>query len=108
MSTAVRALILAAIAENPVMIFSKSYCPYCTRVKALFDELKVVYKALELDLDEQGQAIQAALKELTGQSTVPNVYVNGTHVGGCDSTIAANKSGKLKELLDSSAPKPKA
>ncbi|KAF9126008.1 hypothetical protein BGW39_007000 [Mortierella sp. 14UC] len=100
MSAAIRTLIKSSIATNPVMIFSKSYCPYCMRVKDLFDDLDVPYKALELNQHEQGAQIQNDLKTLTGQSSVPNVFVKGTHVGGSDDTHAANESGRLRELLD--------
>ncbi|KAG0349032.1 hypothetical protein BG004_002560 [Podila humilis] len=100
MSAAVRALIRQSIAENPVMIFSKSYCPYCLRVKDLFDDMQVKYKALELDEHELGDEIQQSLKAFSGQSTVPNVYVKGSHVGGSDATHAAQTSGRLQELLD--------
>ncbi|KAF9416766.1 hypothetical protein BGZ94_010124 [Podila epigama] len=100
MSAAVRALIRQSIAENPVMIFSKSYCPYCLRVKDLFDDMHVKYKALELDEHDLGDEIQQSLKALSGQATVPNVYIKGNHVGGSDATQAAKESGKLQELLN--------
>jgi len=48
---------------------------------------------------EDGVAIQEALFEKTKQKTVPNVFVNGKHVGGCDATIQAHKDGRLAELL---------
>ncbi|KAG0083334.1 hypothetical protein BGZ93_001902 [Podila epicladia] len=91
MSAAVRTLIRQSIAENPVMIFSKSYCPYCLRVKDLFEDMHVKYQALELDEHDLGDEIQ---------STVPNVYIKGNHVGGSDATHAAQSSGKLQELLN--------
>ena len=47
----------------------------------------------------QGAEIQAALLDLTGQKTVPNVFINGQHLGGCDSTVAAKESGKLQAML---------
>ncbi|KAF9278025.1 hypothetical protein BGZ74_003203 [Mortierella antarctica] len=100
MSAAVRTLIRQSIAENPVMIFSKSYCPYCLRVKDLFDDMHVKYKALEIDEHNLGDEIQQNLKSLSGQSTVPNVYIKGNHVGGSDDTHAAQSSGKLQELLN--------
>ncbi|KAF9909446.1 thioredoxin reductase [Linnemannia zychae] len=100
MSAAIRTLIKQSIASNAVMIFSKSYCPYCLRVKDLFDDLNVPYKALELDQHDQGVQIQNDLKTLTGQSSVPNVFIKGTHLGGCDDTHAARDSGRLRELLD--------
>uniref|UniRef100_H3B6J5 thioredoxin-disulfide reductase (NADPH) n=1 Tax=Latimeria chalumnae TaxID=7897 RepID=H3B6J5_LATCH len=49
---------------------------------------------------EDGSSIQEMLKEMTGQKTVPNVFVSKIHVGGCDKTIAAHKGGLLQKLLD--------
>ncbi|KAG0375232.1 MAG: glutaredoxin [Linnemannia gamsii] len=99
-ASSIRTLIKTSIASNAVMIFSKSYCPYCLRVKDLFDDLNVPYKALELDEHDQGPQIQNDLKTLTGQTSVPNVFVKGTHVGGSDDTHLARDGGRLKELLD--------
>eukprot|EP00276_Gloeochaete_wittrockiana_P010376 CAMPEP_0184652368 /NCGR_PEP_ID=MMETSP0308-20130426/10069_1 /TAXON_ID=38269 /ORGANISM="Gloeochaete witrockiana, Strain SAG 46.84" /LENGTH=104 /DNA_ID=CAMNT_0027087205 /DNA_START=2089 /DNA_END=2403 /DNA_ORIENTATION=- len=90
-----------AIGQDPVVVFSKTYCPYCTKVKGLFEELKVKAKIYELDDLPDGDSIQEALAAITGQRTVPNVFIGGNHVGGCDNTVAAQKSGKLKQLLSS-------
>ncbi|KAL9838461.1 thioredoxin reductase 3 [Geothlypis trichas] len=87
------------ITSHRVMIFSKSYCPYCNKVKELFRSLHVDYYALELDVTDDGASIQQVLAELTNQRTVPNVFVNGTHVGGCDATYQAYKDGSLQKLL---------
>ncbi|KAG9321248.1 hypothetical protein KVV02_003922 [Mortierella alpina] len=99
-ASTIRSLVRTSIASNPVMIFSKSYCPYCLRVKDLFDDLSVPYQALELDEHEYGDEIQLHLKKISGQSTVPNVFIKGTHLGGSDDTNAANASGSLKALLN--------
>jgi len=82
------------------MIFSKSYCPYCKRTKELFEQLGKPFKVYELDLDPKGSELQAALKELTQQQTVPNVFIGGKHIGGHDATMAAKKSGTLEKLLN--------
>ena len=88
------------IDKNKVVIFSKSYCPHCTKTKDLFKNLKVDGTVIyELDDMKNGADIQAALLDMTGQRTVPNVFIKGKHVGGNDNVQAANKSGKLKELL---------
>ncbi|XP_075687917.1 thioredoxin reductase 3 [Rhinoderma darwinii] len=87
--------------KNPVMIFSKSYCPYCDRVKELFTSLGKEYFALELDLCDDGNSIQEVLYEMTGQKTVPNVFVYKSHIGGCDKTLLAHQNGSLQKLLDS-------
>ena len=48
---------------------------------------------------DNGAAVQEALKDITKQNTVPNVFVNGEHVGGCDSTTEAFSSGKLSQMI---------
>ena len=89
------------IANNDVMVFSKSYCPYCSATKTLFEKMDGVdATVIELDLDkENGEAIQQALLDMTGQRTVPNVFVKGKHIGGNDDTQLAAKMGKIKKLL---------
>ncbi|PRP79274.1 hypothetical protein PROFUN_14257, partial [Planoprotostelium fungivorum] len=88
------------IKDNSVVVFSKSYCPYCTRAKSALKELGADAKILELDQIDNGSAIQEYLKKKTNQSTVPNVFVKQQHIGGCDDTLAAIKRGKLHELLE--------
>ncbi|KAF9157715.1 thioredoxin reductase [Actinomortierella ambigua] len=99
-SSLVRNIVKKGITENPVMVFSKSYCPYCLRVKDLFEDMDVKYNALELDEHDHGEEIQQLLKHVTKQSTVPNVFVKGYHVGGSDATEEAKFTGKLQELLN--------
>jgi len=48
---------------------------------------------------DNGTAVQEVLKDITKQNTVPNVFVNGDHVGGCDSTLAAFSNGKLSRMV---------
>ncbi|KAG5644971.1 hypothetical protein DXG03_007343 [Asterophora parasitica] len=74
----VQQLVDSAIAENKIAIFSKSYCPYCKKAKALFAEEfpDVETKVYELDERDDGAAIQQYLLEKTGQRTVPNVFVS--------------------------------
>ncbi|XP_042872148.1 thioredoxin reductase 1, cytoplasmic-like [Penaeus japonicus] len=88
------------IKENKVMVFSKSYCPFCHKVKALFKQLNVNYGVLELDLIEDGAQVQEALIAKSGQRTVPNVFINGEHLGGADKTIETHTSGELLPLIN--------
>ncbi|OTB02623.1 hypothetical protein M426DRAFT_322541 [Hypoxylon sp. CI-4A] len=85
------------IDENAVAVFSKSWCPYCAASKKLLDSTGAKYKAIELDELPDGSAIQAALQEISGQRTVPNIWINKKHIGG-NSDLQA-KSGELKDLL---------
>ncbi|XVF14075.1 hypothetical protein REPUB_Repub09cG0025600 [Reevesia pubescens] len=87
------------VSTNSVVVFSKSYCPYCVTVKQLLQQLGASFKAIELDNEGDGAEIQAALAEWTGQRTVPNVFISGKHIGGCDTTTAMHKDGKLIPLL---------
>ncbi|KAG2230084.1 hypothetical protein INT48_005086 [Thamnidium elegans] len=87
------------ISNNKVVVFSKTYCPYCTKAKNLLKELGIEFYAIELDNEEQGAAIQQYLHDKTGQRTVPNIFIAGQHVGGCDSLFAAKANGSLKKLL---------
>ncbi|CAM8959250.1 unnamed protein product [Rhodiola kirilowii] len=87
------------VSSNSVVVFSKSYCPYCVRVKKLLAELGATFKAVELDNESDGSEIQAALAEWTKQRTVPNVFIGGKHIGGCDDTVGLNSQGKLVPLL---------
>ncbi|XP_035865287.1 thioredoxin reductase 3 isoform X2 [Phyllostomus discolor] len=94
-----RRRILGLIEGHRVVIFSKSYCPHCTRVKELFSSLGVECKILELDQDDDGASVQEVLSDITNQRTVPNIFVNKVHMGGCDQTFQAHQSGLLQKLL---------
>ncbi|RWS22017.1 glutaredoxin-C6-like protein [Leptotrombidium deliense] len=94
-----RAQIENEIKSGKVVIYSKSKCPYCVKVKQLFDSLNVQFKAIELDQLENGAALQQALSEKTGKRTVPQVFINEKLIGGCDDTMAKNESGELALLL---------
>lgn len=83
------------IKDNKVMVFSKTTCPFCTKIKNLFDSLGFKYEVLELDQLAEGPAIQAALAEKSGQRTVPNVFINGDHIGGCDDTLRLHADNTL-------------
>eukprot|EP00270_Netrium_digitus_P004833 TRINITY_DN1621_c0_g1_i1.p1 TRINITY_DN1621_c0_g1~~TRINITY_DN1621_c0_g1_i1.p1 ORF type:complete len:103 (+),score=22.04 TRINITY_DN1621_c0_g1_i1:120-428(+) len=93
------AKVQALVEENPLMVFSKSYCPYCARVKKLLKSLGAKMKVIELDTEEDGNSLQSALASWTGQRTVPNVFIDGKQIGGCDDTVAVHNAGKLVPLL---------
>jgi glutaredoxin len=83
-----------------VVVFSKSYCPFCVQTKELFEGLDIEIKVHELDeMGEDGPALQHALLQMSGQKSVPNIFIKGTHIGGNSDIQAAAKDGKLKEML---------
>lgn len=62
--------------------------------------MSVNAKVIELDQVDNGDDIQRALQVISGQRTVPNVFVKGQHLGGNDDTQAAARNGKLKQMLE--------
>lgn len=82
-----------------MVIFSKSYCPYCDKAKRAFADLGATPVVHELDERSDGGAIQAELGKVTGATSVPRVFVNGKFIGGGDDTAALKKSGALKTML---------
>jgi glutaredoxin 3 len=98
-SSSIPAMIQSEIDSSKVVVFSKSYCPYCLATKKLFKDLGVDAKVIELDKRSDGDAIQSELLKMTGQRTVPNTFINGQHLGGNDKAQAAAKSGELQKKL---------
>ena len=82
-----------------MVVWAKSWCPYCDKVKALFETMEVTHLAVDLDKFNQEKALVKVLTDMTGQRTVPNVFIGGAHVGGCDDTMALKDSGNLQRML---------
>ena len=87
------------IAAHDVVVFSKSSCPFCKKTKALMEDLKVEATVYELNQMDNGADIQDALLDLSGQGTVPNVFVKGEHIGGNQECQDAVKEGTLQSKL---------
>jgi glutaredoxin 3 len=94
-----RKVVAAALAENPVIVFSKTYCPYCDKAKAALRAEGARFRVIELDERRDGDVIQAELARLTGRRTVPNVFIAGASIGGGDDTAALQRSGALRAML---------
>lgn len=80
-----------------VKMFTSAYCPYCSRAKSLLERRGVV------DLEEvyvDGQpALRSQMTQLTGRTSVPQIFIGDTHVGGCDDLHALDGRGGLMPLL---------
>ncbi|WZZ09827.1 hypothetical protein YC2023_095748 [Brassica napus] len=88
------------VTENVVVVYSKTWCSYCIEVKTLFKRLGVQPLVIELnELGPQGPQLQKVLERLTGQRTVPNVFVGGKHIGGCTDTVKLKRKGDLALML---------
>jgi glutaredoxin 3 len=79
-----------------VIIYSSDYCPFCQRALALLDSKGVSYQTISVD----GQlAVRQAMAERAGRTSVPQIWIGDTHVGGCDDLYALEAAGKLDALL---------
>lgn len=79
-----------------VVIYSKNYCPYCDRAKALFKAKNVPYEEIKVDdLPE----LYEELKNKTGMRTVPQIFINDKLIGGFTDLAALDQKGELDPLL---------
>ncbi len=79
-----------------VEIYTKFACPYCFRAKLLLESKGVEYQ----EIDAMGGAPrEEMLARSHGQTTVPQIFINGTHVGGSDDLQALDGAGKLEAML---------
>jgi glutaredoxin 3 len=99
------------ITDNPVVVFSKTWCSYSRRAKTVLGSLGANVKVYELDKQADGDDIQDALADLTGQTTVPNIFIGKQHIGGCDDLMylaVRNRDSLVSKLREAGAlPEPK-
>lgn len=80
-----------------VEIYTKAFCPYCTRAKRLLGEKGVAYE--EFDITMGGPRRAEMIQRADGRTTVPQVFIDGRHVGGSDDLAALEREGALDRLL---------
>lgn len=80
-----------------VEIYTKTYCPYCWRAKELLSSKGVDYH--EVAIDFGGEAKELMVERASGRTTVPQIFIKGQHVGGCDDLVALDRAGKLDQLI---------
>ncbi len=78
-------------------VYTKGYCPFCHRVVALFDKLGVEYNNIDVEHDDE--KFMEMVERANGGRTVPQVFINGEHIGGCDDTFALHQQGLLEEKI---------
>ncbi|WP_341705277.1 glutaredoxin 3 [Ferrovibrio sp.] len=82
---------------NEILIYTTFMCPYCARAKALLE--KKGQSFTEVDVTYDAAEREAMTQKAGGQRTVPQIWINGTHVGGCDDLYALDRAGKLDPML---------
>lgn len=84
-----------------IEIYSTAICPYCVAAKNLLKSRGLSYEDIRIDTDLTAR--NAMLERSGGARTVPQIFINGTHVGGYDDLAAAAHSGQLDRLLEGAA-----
>lgn len=79
-----------------VIMYSTGYCPYCIRARDLLKQKNVSFT--EIRVDEQPELREEMIRK-SGRHTVPQIFINGHHIGGCDDLYALEAQGKLNPLL---------
>ncbi len=80
-----------------VEVYTKSFCPYCARAKALLGEKGAAFEEYEISTDPAKR--EEMIQRAGGRTTVPQVFIDGSHVGGSDDLAALERDGKLDSLL---------
>ena len=80
-----------------IIIYSGTHCPYCVRAKELLKRKGVSFTEILVDEDDKQREEMIAK---TNRHTIPQIFINGQHIGGYDDLYALERSGKLTELLE--------
>ena len=83
-------------AVNNIVIYTTRWCPFCIRAKALLDLKGVVYQEIAVDGDA---AARQKMTEAAGQTSVPQIWIGGQHIGGCNELYGLERSGGLDPML---------
>jgi len=80
-----------------IIIYTKDYCPYCVKAKQLLTIKNQQFT--EVDITHDPDTAIKMVEKSGGRKTVPQIFINGKHVGGCDDLYALNDKGELDGLL---------
>jgi glutaredoxin 3 len=82
---------------SKVEIYSTLFCPFCTRAKRLLDQKGIEYIDIDVIADHSKRADM--VRRAGGRTSVPQIFINGDHIGGCEELYALERQGKLDGLL---------
>jgi glutaredoxin 3 len=81
-----------------VEIYTQPGCPYCTRAKRLLEKKSVAFR--EINAPQGTEARTESIRRAGGRTSVPQIFIAGQHVGGCDDLVALDVAGELDRLLN--------
>jgi glutaredoxin 3 len=84
-----------------VEIYTDKMCPFCHRAKKLLHQKAVDYKEINVTADAKTR--RAMSNRAGGRTSVPQIFINGDHIGGCDDLYALERAGKLDAKLTAAA-----
>ncbi|WP_066681706.1 glutaredoxin 3 [Caulobacter sp. CCH9-E1] len=79
-----------------VTIYTRPFCPYCSRALALLNEKGADFTEIEAGMNP---ALRQEMMQRSGRNTFPQIFVGDQHIGGCDDMMALEEQGKLDALL---------
>lgn len=82
---------------SKVEIYTKGYCPYCHRAKALLEQKGIEFEEFRIDL--QPELRDVMINRAQGGYTVPQIFINEKHIGGCDDMYALESRNQLDKLF---------
>jgi len=82
-----------------IEIYTQPYCGFCARALRLLTEKGVAFT--EINAPHGTPERETAISRANGRTTMPQIFIDGAHIGGCDDLVALNRSGKLDPLLAS-------
>ncbi|MEQ8557910.1 MAG: glutaredoxin 3 [Henriciella sp.] len=81
-----------------VTIYTRAFCPYCTRAVSLLQKKGVNFAEVDAGMDPAMK--QEMVKRANGARTFPQIFVGDRHIGGCDEMMALEREGKLDPMID--------
>ncbi|CAO3689685.1 unnamed protein product [Rhizopus stolonifer] len=92
--------LLNDIEQHPLIVYSKTYCPYSQRAKKILKTYQLKpFKIVEVDLRDDDYQVKMALKEISDRETFPNIFIQGKTIGGCDDLERLHETGELKNVF---------
>jgi glutaredoxin 3 len=80
-----------------VELYTTKWCPYCTRARALLRRKGVVF--VEIDIDEVPSRRTEMIRRAQGRTSVPQIFIDGEHIGGSDDLVALDRAGGLEAKI---------
>lgn len=80
-----------------VELYTTMFCPYCSRARALLQRKGIAF--LDIDVGEHPERRPEMVRRAGGRTTVPQIFINGEHIGGCDELVALDRAGRLDPKL---------